>query len=159
MACWSTYCRLVRSSFCEASRKRRDSYGSALKALTTMWPLNVSCRIWLSSPCFSCVRRLVPRMRRPILRVGRMMKGRMTRLSSASRQSLPTTTRASTIAVKNWRSRSARMWEMATCTLSMSFMIDDIRRPVDCASKNSAPCFCTLSKTVLRRFVTAENPT
>ena len=56
------------------------------------------------------------------------------------------------MAVKNWRSRSARMCEMATWTLSMSFMIDDISRPVECASKNSAPCFCTFSKTVLRRF-------
>ena len=64
-----------------------------------------------------------------------------------------------TIAVKNCRSKSARMCEMATWTLSMSFMMDDISRPVECASKNSAPCFCTLSKTVLRRSVTAENPT
>ena len=39
----------------------------------------------------------------------------------------------------------------------MSFMIDDISRPVEWASKNCAPCLSTLSKTVLRRSVTAEN--
>ena len=51
------------------------------------------------------------------------------------------------------------MCEVASCTLSMSFMIDDMRRPVECDSKNSAPCFSTLSNTVSRRLVTAENPT
>ena len=51
-----------------------------------MWPLNVSCRIWLSSACRSCVRRLVRRMRRPMRMVGSMTAGSTTRLISASRQ-------------------------------------------------------------------------
>ena len=33
-------------------------------------------------------------------------------------------------------------------------MIDDINCPVECASKNSAPCLSTLSKTALRSLVT-----
>ena len=36
-----------------------------------MWPLRVSCKIWFSSACRSCVRRLVRRMRRPIARRGK----------------------------------------------------------------------------------------
>ena len=58
-----------------ASRNRRDSYASAPKAFTTMWPLRVSCRIWFSSACWSCVRRLVRRMRRPMRVVGMIDEG------------------------------------------------------------------------------------
>ena len=50
------------------------------------------------------------------------------------------------------------MCETATWILSMSFMMDDISRPVECASKNCMPCRSTLSNTVLRRSVTAEKP-
>jgi hypothetical protein len=39
------------------------------------------------------------------------------------------------------------MCEVATWTLSTSFMMDDISWPVEWDSKNSAPCFTTLSKT------------
>jgi hypothetical protein len=51
------------------------------------------------------------------------------------------------------------MCEVATWILSMSFMIDDISRPVDCDSKNSAPCRSTFSKTVCLRSVTVDSPT
>jgi hypothetical protein len=51
------------------------------------------------------------------------------------------------------------MCDVASWTLSISFMMADISLPVECDSKNSAPCRSTLSKTRLRRLVTAENPT
>ena len=39
----------------------------------------------------------------------------------------------------------------------MSFMMDDISRPVEVASKNCASCLSTFSNTVLRRSVTADD--
>ena len=51
-----------------------------------MWPLRVSCRIWLSSAWRSCVLRLVRRMRLPIRMVGSMTAGSTMRQISASRQ-------------------------------------------------------------------------
>ena len=51
------------------------------------------------------------------------------------------------------------MSELATWILSMSFIIDDISRPVEVASKKAAPCRSTLSNTWLRRSFTAEKPT
>ena len=91
--------------------------------------------------------------------VGTATNGSTVRLASASLQSLVITTSSSETAVNVCRNRSARMCEVASCTLSMSFMIDDISRPVECDSKNSAPCFSTLSNTSSRRLVTAEKPT
>ena len=62
------------------------------------------------------------------------------------------------MALKICRRKSASICEVASCTLSISFMMDDISRPVECASKKSAPCRSTFSKTALRRSVTAEKP-
>ena len=80
--------------------------------------------------------------------VGTSTKGSTVRLAAASRQSLSNNTRSSPTVMKNCRSMSARMCEVATWILSMSFMMDDINRPVEWVSKNSAPWRITLSKTV-----------
>ena len=61
--------------------------------------------------------------------------------------------------MKVWRIQSASMCEVATWIFSMSFMMDDITRPVELDSKKCASCRSTLSKTVCRRSVTAEKPT
>ena len=70
--------------------------------------------------------------------VGTSTNGSTVRLTSASFQSLCSTTNSRPSTTKVWRSRSARMCEVATWIFSISFMIDDIRRPVECASKNCA---------------------
>ena len=123
-----------------------------------MWPLSVSCRIWFSSACRSCVFRLVRLIRRPICRVGSNTNGRTVSATAASLQSLLSTTNAHAAAANNCRRKSAIICDVASCTLSTSFMMDDMSWPVECASKNCAPCFSTLLKTELRRAVTAEKP-
>ena len=47
--------------------------------------------------------------------------------------------RQETKAANNCRSKSASMCEVATCTLSISFMIDDISWPVECDRKIARP--------------------
>ncbi len=58
--------------------------------------------------------------------------------------------------MKIWRRKSTSMVETATWILSMSFMTDDMTRPVELFSKKAAPWRRTLEKTALRRSVTAE---
>ena len=63
---------------------------------------------------------------------GSITAGRMVRLTRASFQSVLTSTNSSAIALKHCRKKSASICEVASCTLSMSFMMDDMSWPVEC---------------------------
>ena len=87
---------------------------------------------------------------------GSITAGKIVRLTAASFQSVLTSTNSSASALNHCRKKSASICDVASCTLSISFMIDDISRPVECASKKSAPFRSTFSKTEFRRSVTEE---
>jgi hypothetical protein len=96
------------SKFFDASRNLRISKPSMPKALTTRFPLMVSCNSWLRSASrdrLSCVE---PRIRRASLRTGSTTSGTSTAEPTAILQLISSSTVTKVTSVKDCRKKSAR---------------------------------------------------